>query len=186
MKIQNAIWATFAIGTILVPAGLAAEGASRDHRKHAVELIGQVEEATREIYFHADRLTTLQRQTTIAPQSHAQHLNAMRELVNTQLKPAIVDLDNMSAVLPEWKQDGIESMIGSAKKLAAETNSAIKTHSDYSLPFYLDEEYKSAIRAVADHAQDLIRVSDATGKLAVAHLQAEKAGLNVALQAGEN
>jgi len=186
MTINNAIWAVVAFGAILVPASFAADGTTQEHRKMAVAHIGQVEEATRELYFHADRLTALQRQPSIGAATHSQHLNSMREIVNEQLKPALAALEKLSPNLPEWKQDGIDSMINSAVKLATETSAAISAHNDITVPSHMDEKYKSAVHAVAEHAQDLVRISDAAGKLALAHLEAEKAGLNVAIQTGQN
>jgi hypothetical protein len=71
-------------------------------------------------------------------------------------------------------------MLETAKALAADTNHAILTkHESDTPPVPLNTEYKSLVFRIYDHAELLVKASDAAGEYASAHLQAQEAGLKM-------
>ena len=71
-------------------------------------------------------------------------------------------------------------MLNSAKSLAADTNSAILNWKDAgTVPLVLNAEYVELIIGINNHAEALVKISNAVGHFVVAHQQALNAGLKV-------
>jgi hypothetical protein len=168
----------------LLSAGLAAAEAVTSKQlaleRESVRLIGQMEEVARDIHYNADRLSSLTVPARTTRWSHSHHLTQIKELVNHGLKPALARLTEIQPELKGWQQDTIDQMLTSAQALAADTNSAILTHNEVNtLPLGLNSEYRDLIASMNEHAQMLVKISDAAGNYAAAHEQAEEAGLRV-------
>lgn len=148
--------------------------------KEGTELIGQLEDVARDIHYNADQLEALTRQPLVSRWTHYHHLHAIRSLVNDGLRPALARLTEIQRELPPWKQDAIDKMLSSAVALAADTNSALLSKNENrSLPVVLNTEYREFISKINDHAQALVKTSSAAEDLAMAHLKADQAGLEI-------
>jgi hypothetical protein len=148
--------------------------------KEGIQLIGQLEDVARDIHYNSDRLNSLTASTRAAKWTHQHHLTQIKELVNDGLQPALARLTEIQPQLKAWHQDAIEQMLSSAQALATDTNSAILNQNDRgSVPTVLNPEYKELITRINDHAETLVKTSDAAGDYASAHAQAEEAGLTL-------
>lgn len=169
----------------VLPAALAASETTRQFQleKEGTELIGQVEDVSRDIHYNADRLHSLTRDSQVSRWTHYHHLEQIKSLVNEGLKPALNRLTEIQPELPSWKQDAIERMLTSAKALAADTDSAIISKNDAgSQPMILNTDYADLIEKISGHAEILVKTSDAAGDFAKAHLKALEAELEIPKQ----
>lgn len=147
-------------------------------QKEGIELIGQLEDVARDIHFNADRLNTLSHRSSQFTRQH--HLMQIRELVNDGLQPALKRLTEIQPELKVWHRDVIDKMLASAQDLASATNSALLNQNENgSRPVEMNPEYKQLVRNIAEHAQTLVKTSDAAGAYAAAHAKAEEAGLKL-------
>jgi hypothetical protein len=166
----------------LLPAAFLA-GETKEQiavEKEGIELIGQVEEVARDVHYNAERLNSFTRSMMISKWTHYHHLEEIKSLVNNGLRPAITRLTEIQSQLPEWKQQSIDKMLESATALAADTNSAILSKADAgTTPPAMNAEYKELIAKVVQHAEALVKTSDAAGTYAAAHWKAAEAGLKV-------
>ena len=166
----------------LLTAGFAAAEPSKAQRlevqKEGIELIGQLEDVARDVHFNADRLNSLGHTSSKFSRQH--HLMQIRELVNDGLQPALKRLTEIQPELKEWHRDVIDKMLASAKALAADTNAAILNQNEKgTVPTAINPEYKQMVSRIAEHAETLIKTSDAAANYATAHQQAEEAGLKL-------
>jgi hypothetical protein len=173
--------ATLAVTGFLL-AGFAGAEPTKDKQlemqKEGIELIGQLEDVARDIHFNADRLNTLSHRSSKFTRQH--HLMQIRELVNDGLQPALKRLTEIQPELKEWHRDVIDKMLVSAKGLAVATNSAMLNQNENgSLPTEMNPQYKQLVSSIAEHAENLVKTSDAAGAYAAAHSQAEEAGLKL-------
>ncbi len=173
--------ATLAIAGLLTAGFAAAEPTKTqklEMQREGIELIGQLEDVARDVHFNADRLNSLGHGTSKFTRQH--HLMQIRELVNDGLQPALKRLTEIQPELKEWHRDVIDKMLASAKTLAADTNAAILNQNDNgSVPTMINPEYKQLVSRIAEHAEALVKTSDAAGDYAAAHRQAEEAGLKL-------
>jgi hypothetical protein len=129
-----------------------------------IQLIGQLEDVARDVHYNADWLSAHTRSGQVSKWAHYHHLNEIKSLVNEGLRPALTRLIEIQSELPAWHQDTIDQLLASAKALAADTNSAILNHKESgSRPVVLDEEYKALISLINEHAETLVKTSDAAG-----------------------
>ena len=150
-------------------------------QEKGVQLMNQVGDVARGVRDNAERLDSFNMR--ISERSHGYHLNQIKDLVNDGLNPAIAELQDLQSQLPDWKQRTIDSMLDSAKALAADANSAILERNESgTAPPAMNPEYKAFIKQVEGHAQKLIDTSDAAAAYASGHMKAQKAGLSVPSQ----
>ncbi len=167
----------------LLSAGFAAaepttKAQQLELQKEGIELIRQLEDVARDIHFNADRLNTLGHRSSKFTRQH--HLAQIKELVNDGLQPALKRLTEIQPDLKAWHWDVIDKMLVSAKGLAADTNSAIVNQNDNgALPTALNPEYRHLVSRIAEHAENLVKTSDAAGDYAAAYEHAEEAGLKL-------
>ena len=151
--------------------------------KEGIQLIGQLEDVSRDVRFNADRLSSLNNGPRDSKWSQQYHLMQIKELVNGGLRPALDRLTTIQSELKDWHQDAIDKLLASAGSLAAATNSAIINHNKMgSMPPVLNQEYKDLISRINEQAEALVTISDAAGDYASAHEQAQQAGLIVSEQ----
>jgi hypothetical protein len=166
----------------LLPAAFAASVTSQqlEMEKEGVQLIRQVEEVARDVRYNAGRLNSFTGSMQISMWTHVHHLDQIKSLVNDGLRPALTRLTEIQPQLPDWKQASIDKMLESAKTLAADTSSAILTKNDAgATPPALNAEYKELVTRIYEHAEALVKTSDAAGTYAAARLKAHEAGLEV-------
>jgi hypothetical protein len=166
----------------LLPASLLAipRGEQIQIQKEGVQLIRQVEEVARDVHYHAERLNSFKRSVEISRWTHVHHLREIKDLVNDGLRPALMRLKEIQPQLPDWKQHSINTMLQTAKMLAADSNDAILTKKESAtvLPV-MNDEYQELVARIYQHAEFLVKTSDAAGEYASAHLEAQEAGLTV-------
>lgn len=149
-------------------------------QREGVELIRQLEEVSRDISYHAARLKSFAGSAQISRWTHYHHLEMIRTLVNDGLQPALVRLTDIQPQLPEWKRDSIDSMLNAARAVAMNANAAIQSkNEDPVRPAFLNSEYRSLLERMFEHAEELVRTSDAAASYAAARMKAAEAGLNV-------
>ncbi len=147
--------------------------------KEGIELINQIEGVARGVHYNTDALRAHAR-NKMSKWTHNHHLSEIRLLINDGLRPALTRLAEIQAELPEWKQKSIDTMLVSARALAADTNSAIlKVNENGSKPIVLNDEYRALLDTMDEHAENLVRTADAAADYAAAHHQATEAGLEV-------
>jgi len=150
-------------------------------QKEGITLILQLEDAARDVLYHADQLKAFNRSSQVSRWTHLHHLNMIKELVSEGVKPALTDLEKMQPKLPAWKQQSIDKMLEAARNLAGDTTSAILSKNDVgSLPPALNPPYLEAVVKVNSHAETLVKMADAASNYASAHLKAAEAGVPVA------
>lgn len=176
LTIVGLLSAGFVAGDTVTVKQLALE-------KEGIRLIGQLEDVARDIHYNADILNSLTASTHAAKGTHYHHLTQIKELVNDGLRPALTRLSEIQPGLKEWRRDAINQMLNSAIALAADTNSAILNQNEIgSVPTILNPEYKELIARINEHAETLVKTSDAAGDYAAAHEQADEAGLRLPKQ----
>jgi len=166
----------------LLPAAFAADETTKqlEMQNEGMQLIGQLEEVAYDVHYNADRLKLFTRDARISKWTHYHHLTQIKDLVNDGLRPALTRLTEIQSQLPAWHQDAIDQMLASAKALAADTSSAILNQNDAdALPIVMNAEYRDLITEIRDHAETLLKTSDAASDYAAAHRQAVEAGLKV-------
>jgi len=166
----------------LLPAAFAASVTSQqlEMEKEGVQLIRQVEEVARDVRYNAGRLNSFTGGMQISKWTHVHHLDQIKSLVNEGLRPALTRLTEIQPQLPDWKQQSIDKMLESAKTLAADANSAILAKNDAgTTPPAMNAEYKGLVTRIYEHAEALVKTSDAAGTYAAARLKAAEAGVKV-------
>lgn len=148
--------------------------------REAAELIEQVEEAGRDVQYHANQAERLAGNPEVSRWTHYHHLEGISYAVNRSLRPSLKRLLDAQDQLPGWKQESINRMIAAAQLLSADTSSAIfhKVENPL-LPATLNEEYRQLIREIAVHAESLVKTADAARTYARARVKADEAGLAV-------
>lgn len=147
--------------------------------RESIVLIDQIEDVARAVHYNTDALTSHGR-TNRSKWTHNHHLNEIKVLINEGLGPAVNRLTEIQSEMPEWKQKTIDTMLDSARALAADTNSAIqKMNENGGAPVVLNDEYRALLDNMDEHAKKLVRTADAAGDYAAAHRQALEAGLEL-------
>lgn len=174
---------TASVGTVLALAtpARAADDSPVAMEREAIELIETIEEVGRDVQYHAERLHVfLSAANDVSRWTHFHHLDEIKALVNDQLRPSLVRLDEIEAALPEWKQESVEKMIAAARELASDASSAFvaKRSAPTTLPI-LNAEYRTLVNDMVAHSRALVKTADAAHTYAVGHLKATEAGLLV-------
>ena len=166
----------------LLPTAFASGQTTKqsEMEDEGMQLIGQLEDVSRDVHYHADRLSSFTGSALISKWTHYHHLMQIKELVNDGLRPALTRLTEIQSQLSTWHQNAIDQMLVAAKALAADTTSALLNQNDAkNLPIAMNAEYIELIAEINNHAEALVKTSDAAGDYAAAHRQAVEAGLKV-------
>jgi hypothetical protein len=143
----------------------------------STQLIDTIEDAARSV--HRD-LDTLNGNRNLSRHTNNHHLTRVKHSINNGIKPALDRLMEIKPQLPIWKQATVDGILISARSLAMDTNSAIKSLNDKpSAPVVLNVEYRSFLNTMNEHAEKLVDVTHAAGDYADALGQALEAGLEV-------
>jgi hypothetical protein len=160
-----------------------AAGETREQlatEKEGLELIRQLEEVARDVRYDAGRLNSLAGSPHTTRWTHSHHLDQIKGLINDGLRPALARLSEIQPQLPAWKQSTIDKMLDCARTLAADATSAILLKNETgATPPMMNAEYKAALSKIYEHAEMLVKTSDAAGTYAAARLKASEAGVKV-------
>lgn len=166
----------------LIPSAFASSvnADQLEMQKEGVQLISQVEEVARDVRYNAGRLNAFADSARISKWAHVHHLDEIKTLVNDGLRPALIRLQEIQPLMPEWKQQSIDKMIESAKALADDVDSAFLAKKEAgTMPPVMNAEYKNLMTKIYGHANTLVKTSDAAGSYATARLKAQRAGMKV-------
>jgi len=164
----------------LAPSAFASDPAQLELEKEGVQLIRQVEEVARDVRYNASRLNSFSSSLLISRWTIDHHVAQITSLVNDGLNPALRRLIEIQPQLPDWKQQSVDRLLESAKTLASDTNDAILTRNDAGpAPLAMNTEFRSLVTRIYQHAETLVKTSDAAGSYAAARLKAHTAGLKV-------
>lgn len=176
---------TALIGLVTLPVeartGALPSGRQIALEREATDLVQRADEVGREIQYHVDRLNRLAEHPDVSPWSHFQHLERVKFLINSQLRPALTRLAQLDGSLPDWKQDSVRRLLGAAQQLTMDVNSAFfRTSNDWRIPAPLNSAYRQFIAEMAVHAADLVTTADFTYRFASLRLKAAESGLSLA------
>ena len=166
----------------LLPSAFAASATEEQIKmqKEGIELIRQTEEVARDVRYNAGRLNSFSTTLLTSKWTHVHHLVQIESLVNEGLRPALARLAEIQPQLPEWKQQSIDKMLEAARMLAADANLAIVAKREAgTVPPAMNTEYKASIARIYEHAEALVKTSDAAATYAIARLKADEAGVKV-------
>ncbi|MGE3705619.1 MAG: hypothetical protein AB7I13_10130 [Vicinamibacterales bacterium] len=169
------------VGLIALPTPARAADADRRQitlEREATGLVDRVEEVGREVQFHVDRLKTLAGHPEISAWSHYQHLDRIKHLVNTGLRPALTRLADVQRQLPDWKQESVTRMIAAAQQLSTDATSAFfKKQDSLRMPVVMNAAYTQFLAEMSVHADSLVSTADFAHEYASLRLKAAEAGL---------
>lgn len=172
--------------TIGAAAGLVLTIASPSHAQDSVlereglQLVRQVEEVGRDVQYHTERLTRLASNPSISRWTHYHHLDEIKRLVNTGLRPALVRLTVIQGQLPAWKQKSVEAMLSAAQTLAADTTSAFMTKAENpKLDPAMNADYRHLVEQMHQHADAVVDTSERAAEFAEWHIRAVESGIPV-------
>jgi hypothetical protein len=169
---------SLAILGMLAPLVASEDSNRAELEREGVQLISQLEDAGRDIGYHADRLNSFTTDDQISKWTHSHHLEQIKSLVKEGLRPALKRLTEIQPQLPAWQRGAIDQMLLSALALAADVDSAILAKKEaVAVPPIMNAEYQALIFRIYEHAGDLVEASNAAGDYASAHLQSVETGL---------
>jgi methyl-accepting chemotaxis protein len=167
---------------VLLPASMAVCQPPRQRalEEEGARLICQVEKVARDIHRRTEQLASLNRRSQESQQSHYQHLERIKSLVNDQLQPSLSRLNEIESALPPWQRAAVEQMFALARAMIDATNAAMAAKKEAgSTPTVLNDRYREMVTKMNAYAYILIKTSDAAGDIAAAHRKGEEAGLTV-------
>lgn len=183
MKLNSLARISLAAMVAILPATLPAQDKVTVQQvaleKESFELIDQIEDVARSVHYNTDALR-MHAGRNLSRFTNGHHLTEVKNLVNDGLNPALNRLTEIEPQLPAWQQHAIGGMLESARALAADTNSAILNLSENgNRPIVLNDEYRTFLDTMDEHAKNLASTADAAGDYADALDQALEAGLKV-------
>lgn len=183
MKLNSLARISLAAMIAILPATLPAQDQVTVRQvaleRESVELIGQIEDVARSVHNNTDALR-MRAGRNMSRWSNGHHLTEVKGLVNDGLNPALNRLTEIEPQLPAWQQHAINRMLESAQALAADTTSAILIlNANGSKPVVLNNQYRTFLDTMDNHAKNLASMADAAGDYSDALDQALEAGLKV-------
>lgn len=176
---RKRIVAAAAMGVMCFWAGPSAADDHLKVSREGIELVRQLEEVGRDVRYHTERLNQFTTNTSVSRWTHYHHLEEIKRLVNTGLRPALLRLAEIQSALPEWKQKSVDDMIDSAKTLAADTTSAFMAKAENpNVAPALNEEYRELVELMHTHAESLVAKSEFAAQFAAAYLKVLEAGIS--------
>lgn len=163
--------------------GLLWAGPARadDHSKldrEGIQLVRQLEEVGRDVSYHTGRLSAFTANNSISRWTHYHHLDEIKRLVNTGLRPAIVRLKAIQSALPAWKQKSVDELLEASQTLAADTTAAFMTKAENPLVEpAMNEEYKTLVAEMHRHAESVVTTSEFAASFAEAYLKLQESGV---------
>lgn len=178
---MTVVWVMAMVVTLALPSQAADRANAVKLEKEAIGLIQDIEEVARDVQYHSERLHLFMASAVdVSRWTHYHHLDTIKVLVNDQLRPALLRLNEIETELPEWKQASVDKMVAAAAELAKDASSAfISKRSPASTIPVLNDEYRTLVADMVAHSTSLAKTADAAHSYATAHLKATEAGLPV-------
>ena len=136
----------------------AAEPASGSMAERASTLLVKIQREAALLWRHADTLESLARNTQIGWQSHAYHLDQVKEHINAVGRHTAELQVIRHGVLP-WQQQAINEVTSHAAELAASTEVAI-SHLRENRNRLFVPEYRAQLATIADHSEEMKQTVD--------------------------
>lgn len=175
MKTQVAI---AVMGVALFSASPSLANDELAANREGLQLVRQIEEVGSDVQYHTGRLTNLIDSTSISRWTHYHHLEEVKRLVNTGLRPALVRLEEIQKALPPWKQRTVDKMIEAARTLASDTSSAFMTKAENPrVEPAMNQEYRLLVAEIHRHADVVATTSRDAEAFAEVHLKVLEAGI---------
>lgn len=172
----NAATAGLMVAVVATSAQANDLATSRALHEEGLALTAHIEDVSRQIQFHANRLSDLARSTSVSRESHIEHLETTMGLLRQDLLPKLRRLEAIQDSLPDWKQKSVQQLRESADRVTAHLAAALKvTVTEPRVAPALNAAYQVHVSAATRHVETLIATSDATssyllGRLKVADL----------------
>ena len=148
-------------GVLLLITGVASgstQSASGSMAERASTLLVEIQREAALLWRHADTLESLARNTQIGWQSHAYHLDQVKEHINAVGRHTAQLQVIRHGVLP-WQQQAINEVTSHAAELAASTEVAI-SHLRENRNRLFVPEYRAQLATIADHSEEMKRTVD--------------------------
>lgn len=172
---------TLAAAVAFLPATLPAQDKVAVQQiaieNESTQLIDKIEYSARSIHRDLDLISG---NRNLSHHVNNNHLARVKHAINTGINPALDRLLEIKPQLPAWKQATVDRILTSARALAIDTNSAIKSlNGRNAAPVILNAEYRSFLNTMNEHAKMLVSTADAAGDYADALGRALEVGLEV-------
>ena len=135
-----------------------AEEASGSMSERASILLAEIQREATLLWRHADTLESLSRNTQISWQSHAYHLDRMKDHINIVGRHTAELQAIHHDVLP-WQQQAINEVTSHAAEVATSTEAAI-SHLQENRNRLFVPEYRDHLTAIANHSEDMKQTVD--------------------------
>jgi hypothetical protein len=131
----------------------AAEKAAGSMSERASALLAEIQREAALLRRHADTLESLARNTRISWQSHAYHLDRVKEHINV-VGEHTAELQAMYQDVLPWQQQAINEVTSHAAEVANRTEAAI-SHLQENRNRLFVSEYRDHLTAIANHSEDM-------------------------------
>jgi hypothetical protein len=135
-----------------------AEEATGSMSERASTLLADIQREAALLRRHADTLESLARNIRISWQSHAYHLDRVKEHINVVGKHT-AELQAMRQDVLPWQQKAISEVTSHAAEVATSTEAAI-SHLQENRNFLFVSEYRDHLTAIANHSEDMKKAID--------------------------
>jgi hypothetical protein len=136
----------------------AAEEATGSMSERGSTLLADIQREAALLRRHADTLESLARNIRISWQSHAYHLDRVKEHINVVGKHT-VELQAMGQDILPWQQRAINEVTSHAAEVATSTEAAISHLPKNRNPLFVSE-YRDHLTAIANHSEDMKEAVD--------------------------
>lgn len=135
-----------------------AELASGSMSERASTLLAKIQREAALLWRHADTLESLARNPRISWQSHAYHLDQVKDHINIVGKHT-AELQAMHHDVLPWQQQAINGVTSQAVEVAASTEAAI-SHLQENRNCLSVPAYRENLTAIADHSKGMKQTAD--------------------------
>ena len=160
MQLNSPLKITALGGVLLLITGASgsAQLASGSMAERASTLLVEIQREAALLWRHADTLESLARNTQIDWQSHAYHLDQVKEHINAVGRHTAQLQVIRHGVLP-WQQQAINEVTSHAAELAASTEVAI-SHLRENRNRLFVPDYRAQLATIADHSEEMKQTVD--------------------------
>src|ERR1700741_1845707 len=136
----------------------AAEQVSGSMSERASTLLAEIQREAALLWRHGDTLESLARNTRISWQSHAYHLDRVKQHINAVGK-LIAELEAIHHDVLPWQQQAINEVTSHAAEVATSTEAAI-SHLQENRNRLFVPGYRDHLTAIANHSEDMKQTVD--------------------------
>jgi hypothetical protein len=136
----------------------AAEQVSGSVSERASTLLAEIQREAALLWRHGDTLVSLARNTRISWQSHAYHLDRVKEHINA-VGEHIAELQAIHHHVLPWQQQAINEVTSHAAEVATSTEAAISDLQENRNRLIVPE-YRDHLTTIANHSKDMKQAVD--------------------------